>query len=133
MTAQQSLRDCDSAYLSNGVYQSLRDCGCAYLTKWGNSRFATVTLHITPRLSFAVNGSLGLQVGKTVAKRLVLLPRLINMQSQSREATVAQSQSRSDCYPILLNMQRHSRETTVMPRRRGVAASSVINTASRSI
>ena len=37
------------------------------------------------------------------------------------------------CCPILLNMQRHSREATVMPRRRGVAASSVINTASRSI
>ena len=34
------------------------------------------------------------------------------MQSQSREATVAHSQSRSDCYPILLNMQRHSREAT---------------------
>ena len=33
-------------------------------------------------------------------------PRLINM--QSREATVAQSQSRSDCYPIFLNMQSHS-------------------------
>ena len=110
-------------YQTGLQYQSLRDCDSAYLTKWGNSRFATVTLHITPRLSFAVNGSLGLQVGKTVAKRLVLLPRLINMQSQSREATVAQSQSRSDCYPILLNMQRHSREATVMPRRRGEAAS----------
>ena len=46
VNAQQSLRDCDSAYLSNGMYHSLRDCGCAYLTKWGNSRFATVTLHI---------------------------------------------------------------------------------------
>ena len=59
-----------------------------------------------------------------MAKRLVLLPRLIYMQSRSREATVAHSQSRSDCYPILLNMQSHSREATVMPRRRGVAASS---------
>ena len=48
----------------------------------------------------------------TVAKRLVLLPRLINAESQS-----------SDCYPILLNMQRHSRFATVMPRRCGVAAS----------
>ena len=38
------------------------------------------------------------------------LPHLINMQCRSREATVAQSQSRSDCYPILLNMQSHSRE-----------------------
>ena len=46
VTAQQSLRDFDSAYLSNGVYQSLRDCVCAYLTKcdsayltkWGDSR-----------------------------------------------------------------------------------------------
>ena len=112
---KQSLRDCESAYLTK--------CDSAYLTKWGNSRFATVTLHITPRLSFAVNGSLGLQVGKTVAKRLVLLPRLINMQSQSREPTVAQSQSRSDCYPILLYMQRHSRETTVMPRRHSKAVS----------
>ena len=71
------------------------------------SRFATVPLHIE-------------QNWVTVAS---LLPRLINMQSQSREATVAQSQSRSDCHPILLNMQRHSREATVMPRRRGVAAS----------
>ena len=52
-------------------------------------------------------------------------PRLINMQSHSREATVAQSQWRSDCYPILLNMKSHSREATVMPRRRGVAASSI--------
>ena len=117
----------NSRFATVTARQSLRDCDSAYLTKWGNSRFATVTLHITPRLSFAVNGSLGLQVGKTVAKRLVLLPRLINMQSQSREATVAQSQSRSDCYPILLNMQRHSREATVMPRRHGEAASKVIN------
>ena len=50
-------------------------------------------------------------------------PRLINMQSRSREATVAHSQSRNDHYPILLNMQSHSREATVMPHRRGVAAS----------
>ena len=49
------------------------------------------------------------------------------MQSQSREATVAQSQSRSDCYQMLLNMQSHSREATVMPRRRGVAASINLN------
>ena len=35
----------------------------------------------------------------------------------------AESQSRSDYYPILLNMQSHSREATVMPRRRSVAAS----------
>ena len=28
------------------VAQSLRDCGCAYLIKWGNSRFATVDVHI---------------------------------------------------------------------------------------
>ena len=41
------------------------------------------------------------------------------MQSNSREATVVRSQSRSDC----LNMQSHSREATVMPRRRSVAAS----------
>ena len=34
VNAQQSLRDCDSAYLSNGMYQSLRDCDSAYLTKW---------------------------------------------------------------------------------------------------
>ena len=53
-------------------------------------------------------------------------PRLINIQSRSREATVAQSQSQCDCYPILLNMQSHSREATVMPRRCGVAASLVI-------
>ena len=39
-------------------------------------------------------------------------PRLINMQSRSREATVAHSHSRSDCYPILLNMQSHSRKAT---------------------
>ena len=49
--------------------------------------------------------------------------RLINMQSHSHEATIAQSQSRRVCYPILLNMKSHSREATVMPRRRGVAAS----------
>ena len=42
-------------------------------------------------------------------------PRLINMQSRSREATVAQA--------ILLNMQTHSRVATVMSRRRGVTAS----------
>ena len=48
------------------------------------------------------------------------------MRSHSREATVVQSQSRSDCYPILLNMQRHSREASVMPRRRGEAASCII-------
>ena len=53
-------------------------------------------------------------------------PRLINMQSRIREATVAQSQSRGDCYPILLNMQSHSRQATVMPRRRGVDASFII-------
>ena len=55
------------------------------------------------------------------------------MQSHSREATgtvtpfdkYAESQSRSDCYPILLNMQRHSREAIAMPRRRGVAASMI--------
>ena len=40
---------------------------------------------------------------------------MINMRSQSREATVAQSQSRSDCYPFLLIMQSHSREAIVMP------------------
>ena len=44
--------------------------------------------------------------------------RLINMQSRSREATLAQSQSRSDCYPFF-NMQSHSREATVTtPMRR---------------
>ena len=41
----------------------------------------------------------------------------------SRKATVAHSQSQSDCYPFLLNTQSHNREATVMPRRRGVAAS----------
>ena len=35
------------------------------------------------------------------------------MQSHSHEATVAQSQSRSDCCPILLNMQSHCHEATV--------------------
>ena len=35
----------------------------------------------------------------------------------------AKQLSRSDCYTILLNMQRQSREATVMPRRRGEAAS----------
>ena len=65
----------------------------------------------------------------TVAKRLlphfVIYPEshLLNMQNHSREAAVAQSQSRSDCYPILLNMQIYSREATVMPRRCGVTSS----------
>ena len=34
------------------------------------------------------------------------------MQNHSREATVAQSQSRSGCYPILLKMHIHSHEAT---------------------
>ena len=39
--------------------------------------------------------------------------RLTNMQSRSREATIAHAQSRSDFYPILFDMKNNSREVTV--------------------
>ena len=80
--------NCDSAYLSDGLYHSIRDCGCAYLAKcdsaylikWSNSHFATVTLHITPSpsLSFAANGAklIGPQVPQ--ASRWVSSPFLMN-------------------------------------------------------
>ena len=66
----------------------------------------------------------------TVAKQL--LPHLINMQSRSREATVAQSQSRSDRYPILLNMQSHSRETVAQSQSRSDCYPILLNMQSHS-
>ena len=107
---------CFEQTLSERSFSELQRMKLYLKSKMGQDRLRSVSVLNIER-QYSIN-CISKNIEKVIdlfGSRSTLLPHLINMQSQSR----------SDCcYQILLIMQRHSREATVMPRLRGVAASS---------